>query len=80
MIDDQEVSQDWLRRGEVVAAITGHPVLSEIAPVTGPMYQLFIFFMITDPKTSVRPVWGRVRGRSWVVFPAPARGNAGTRR
>lgn len=25
VIDDQDVSQDWLRRGEVVAAITGHP-------------------------------------------------------
>jgi LysR family transcriptional regulator, chromosome initiation inhibitor len=25
VIDDQEVSQDWLKRGEVVAAITGHP-------------------------------------------------------
>jgi LysR family transcriptional regulator, chromosome initiation inhibitor len=25
VIDDQEVSQDWLRRGEVVAAITSHP-------------------------------------------------------
>ena len=34
--------------------ITGHPWQSEIAPITGPMYQLFIFFMITDPKTTVR--------------------------
>lgn len=34
--------------------ITGSPLLSEIAPITGPMYQLFIFFMITDPKTTVR--------------------------
>jgi LysR family transcriptional regulator (chromosome initiation inhibitor) len=25
VIDDQDVSQDWLRRGEVVAAITGQP-------------------------------------------------------
>ena len=25
VIDDQDVSQDWLKRGEVVAAITGHP-------------------------------------------------------
>lgn len=25
VIDDQDVSQDWLRRGEVVAAITAHP-------------------------------------------------------
>ena len=41
------------------SAITGHPFLSEVAPVTGPMYQLYIFFMITDPKTTVRPVWGQ---------------------
>ena len=34
--------------------ITSSPWLSEIAPLTGPMYQLFIFFMITDPKTTVR--------------------------
>jgi Na+-transporting NADH:ubiquinone oxidoreductase subunit NqrB len=34
--------------------ITGSPWQSEIAPLTGPMYQLFIFFMITDPKTTVR--------------------------
>jgi enediyne biosynthesis protein E5 len=38
---------------------TGHPWLSEVAPITGPMYQLFIFFMITDPKTTVRPKWGQ---------------------
>jgi LysR family transcriptional regulator, chromosome initiation inhibitor len=25
VIDDQDVSQDWLRRGEVIAAITSHP-------------------------------------------------------
>ena len=25
----------------------------------GPMYQLFIFFMITDPKTTVKPRWGQ---------------------
>ena len=34
--------------------VTGSPWQSEIAPITGPMYQLFIFFMITDPKTTVR--------------------------
>jgi Na+-transporting NADH:ubiquinone oxidoreductase subunit NqrB len=33
--------------------LTGDPWQSEIAPLTGPMYQLFIFFMITDPKTTV---------------------------
>ncbi len=38
----------------VRSAITGHPWQSEVAPITGPMYQLFIFFMITDPKTTVR--------------------------
>ncbi len=36
------------------AAMLGQPVLPEIAPITGPMYQLFIFFMITDPRTVVR--------------------------
>jgi len=34
--------------------ITGDPVQAEIAPITGPMYQLFVFFMITDPKTTVK--------------------------
>src|SRR6476619_4874295 len=34
--------------------MTGSPWQSEVAPLTGPMYQLFIFFMITDPKTTVR--------------------------
>ncbi len=33
---------------------TGHAFAAEVAPITGPMYQLFIFFMITDPKTTVR--------------------------
>lgn len=36
------------------AVAFGQPVLAEIAPITGPMYQLFIFFMITDPRTVVR--------------------------
>ncbi len=34
--------------------ITGDTWQAEIAPITGPMYQLFVFFMITDPKTTVR--------------------------
>ncbi|QXD13757.1 RnfABCDGE type electron transport complex subunit D [Rhodocaloribacter litoris] len=33
--------------------ITGDSFLAEVAPLTGPMYQLFVFFMITDPKTTV---------------------------
>src|SRR5262252_7679609 len=41
------------------SSITGHPFQSEIAPITGPMYQLFIFFMITDPKTTVRSTLGQ---------------------
>ncbi len=34
--------------------ITGDSWWAEIAPITGPMYQLFVFFMITDPKTTVK--------------------------
>jgi hypothetical protein len=30
------------------------PLRSELGPVTGPMYQLFMFFMVTDPRTVVR--------------------------
>src|SRR5690606_33326348 len=33
--------------------LTGVPFLAAVAPITGPMYQLFVFFMITDPKTTV---------------------------
>ncbi len=43
----------------VRSAITGHAFLAEVAPITGPMYQLFIFFMITDPKTTVTPRWAQ---------------------
>jgi enediyne biosynthesis protein E5 len=39
--------------------ITGDPFSSEISPITGPMYQLFIFFMITDPKTTVHSKTGQ---------------------
>jgi hypothetical protein len=41
------------------ASITGDPWQAEISPITGPMYQLFIFFMITDPKTTVRSRTGQ---------------------
>jgi enediyne biosynthesis protein E5 len=40
--------------------ITGHPFLAEVAPLTGPMYQLYVFFMITDPKTTVSTRRGQV--------------------
>jgi hypothetical protein len=39
--------------------ITGHPFLAEVAPITGPMYQLFVFFMITDPKITVTSKWAQ---------------------
>jgi len=42
------------------AVLLHQPVLPEIAPITGPMYQLFVFFMITDPRTIVRD-------RSWQI-------------
>jgi hypothetical protein len=35
-----------------------------VAPITGPMYQLFTFFMVTDPKTTVKSV----KGQCLVVF------------
>src|SRR3954468_978237 len=44
----------FLILGVVRASALGLPVLPEIAPITGPMYQLFVFFMITDPRTVVR--------------------------
>lgn len=40
--------------------MTGDPFLATVSPLTGPMYQLFVFFMITDPKTTVKPRWGQV--------------------
>ena len=48
------IALSWAR-----SAITGHAFLAEVAPLTGPMYQLFIFFMITDPKTTVKTRWGQ---------------------
>jgi Na+-translocating ferredoxin:NAD+ oxidoreductase RnfD subunit len=44
----------FLLLNSVRALSLGQPVLPEIAPITGPMYQLFVFFMITDPRTVVR--------------------------
>ena len=45
------------------SVVTGNPFLSGLAPITGPMYQLFIFFMITDPRTTV----ASRAGQRWVV-------------
>ena len=52
----------------VRALLTGHPFLSEAAPITGPMYQLYIFFMITDPKTTVRSYQGQMLVAFLVAF------------
>ena len=48
----------------VRAWMTGTPWVANVAPITGPMYQLFTFFMVTDPKTTVRSV----KGQCVVVF------------
>jgi len=45
----------WVR-----GLITHDAFLAELAPLTGPMYQLFIFFMITDPPTGVSTRKGRI--------------------
>ena len=40
--------------------ITGASFFTEVAPLTGPMYQLFVFFMITDPATTVKNKKGQI--------------------
>lgn len=44
----------WVR-----SQFTGDPFLAEVAPLTGPMYQLFVLFMMTDPKTTVKSRMGQ---------------------
>ncbi len=44
----------------VRSLIAGDTFLAEVSPLTGPMYQLFIFFMMTDPPTSVSTKKGRI--------------------
>lgn len=36
------------------AQLNGQSITTELAPITGPMYTLFMFFMVTDPKTIPR--------------------------
>jgi Na+-translocating ferredoxin:NAD+ oxidoreductase RnfD subunit len=50
----------FLVLNSVRAFALGQPVVPEIAPITGPMYQLFVFFMITDPRTVVRGRRGQI--------------------
>lgn len=59
----------FLVLGAARALLLGQAVLPEIAPITGPMYQLFVFFMITDPRTVVR---GRSRQVAVAVLIAVA--------
>ncbi|MEZ6002867.1 MAG: hypothetical protein R3F17_04910 [Planctomycetota bacterium] len=42
------------------SALVGTPALAELAPLTGPMYQLLCFFMLTDPPTTVRSKRGQM--------------------
>jgi Na+-translocating ferredoxin:NAD+ oxidoreductase RnfD subunit len=52
----------------VRSLITGSAYAAEVAPVTGPMYQLFALFMITDPKTTVSSPRGAVAVAFLVAF------------
>ncbi len=45
------------------AILPNTTAMAELAPLTGPMYQLMAFFMLTDPRTTV----GTLRGRVLVV-------------
>lgn len=50
----------FLILGSLRATMLGLPLLPELAPITGPMYQLFVFFMITDPRTVVKGKWKQI--------------------
>ncbi len=52
----------------VRSQITGSSYAAEVAPITGPMYQLFALFMITDPKTTVSSTWGAVAVAVAIAF------------
>jgi Na+-translocating ferredoxin:NAD+ oxidoreductase RnfD subunit len=49
----------WAPLAFVRAAFTGDSWLTEIAPITSPMFQLYILFMITDPKTTTKYRWSQ---------------------
>ncbi len=52
----------------VRSLVTGSSYAAEVAPITGPMYQLFALFMITDPKTTVSSRWGAMVVACSVAF------------
>jgi enediyne biosynthesis protein E5 len=41
------------------SALTGDSWWTEVAPITGVVYQLCIFFMIPDPKTTTKRFWSQ---------------------
>jgi len=47
---------------------TGDSYIAEIAPMTGPMYQLFVLFMITDPKTTLKTRNGQMLVAFLIAF------------
>ena len=58
----------FLAFGAVRAWLTGDAYASAVAPLTGPMYQLFVLFMITDPKTTVSSRWGQYAVAFMIAF------------
>ncbi len=50
----------FLAFSAIRSSMVGDSFLAEVAPITGPMYQLFIFFMITDPRTTVSSKRGQI--------------------
>jgi hypothetical protein len=41
------------------SSVTGNPWRAELGPMTWPMFQLYIFFMITDPATTTKKRWSQ---------------------
>lgn len=50
----------FLALAAVRSAVVGTSLITEVAPITGPMYQLFVLFMVTDPVTTVDSRRGRI--------------------
>lgn len=50
----------FLVTGWIRAQIGGQPLLTALLPMTGPAFQLFIFYMITDPRTTPNSHKGQI--------------------
>ena len=59
---------DVYKRQFLRSQIVGDAFFAEVSPLTGPMYQLFIFFMITDPPTNVKSKKGQILVAFLVAF------------